>query len=194
MRTFTGEGNVSVCSTNVMHVLCSHANLIGYADAGLVQNARECNANSSDYRPGCMMKTDELEQHRSGMSRVSGRVSTLRQGNNPPLSFRACSGHVLPDWPTDMGQYAHWPHISQHVVLTQGHVWSAAGPPMRFSESDGRAMRALTNVCLQVTQTMLFAASLTLSWLLADCPALAALRSRFCCALAPCDHAGHGRM
>ena len=43
----------------------------------------------------------------------------------------------------------------------------------------------LTKVCRQVWHMMFFAASLTFVWLLAVDWPLAALRSRFCCALAP---------
>jgi hypothetical protein len=50
----------------------------------------------------------------------------------------------------------------------------------------GKGATELTNGCLQVVQTMLLAASLIFAWLFGPVFSLA-FRSRFCCALAPCD-------
>ena len=50
--------------------------------------------------------------------------------------------------------------------------------------------RILTNGCLQSLHTIDLAASFTLDWLFAPLEALSALRSRFCCALAPYERRG----
>jgi hypothetical protein len=68
--------------------------------------------------------------------------------------------------------------------LRQGYLELLQGKEME---------KKLTKGCLQTMQTMLLAISFDLAWLLGAFGAPWPLRSRFCCALAPCMQSAPGK-
>lgn len=79
-------------------------------------------------------------------------------------------------------------HLESVFYFAESGKQSAIGLECLFCECSSRAgiLVVTRKGCLQIAQTILFAASFDLDWLLAPFGAFfSALRSRFCCALAP---------
>jgi len=95
-----------------------------------------------------------------------------------------------------------WVNISIDDDITNGESNTHAGARVVINwrgHCEGAAIDeilsgTLTNGCLQSLHTIDLAASFTLAWLFVPLEALSALRSRFCCALAPYERRGSERM